>query len=377
MTSESLEERRAQRLRRAQKAAQRVAADTLGTTADASAQVEAAIAARHDRYSGALRWVPLDALAGSPNQLRVDDEAQEFVSLVRSIEKNGLLYPPNVRAELSGRFTILAGHRRIAALRTIVARGGGIPSPLRNMLMLEGGVARVVAFVRDEEGLDAHLITIAENLHRKDLSAWERVLTYRRYQEALEESGRPARVEDVANAFRVPYQTAAPYLSISRALSPSIVREAGADDREGYRLLSLLSQARLRCLARIEPAAKRTQAIREALQEKRDRPVVDGIDDMHDEAAKVPRETPTLPAPRAGGGQLAPTRREGYQVNIRGSIDQVRPAQAARWAVPMADVLRQLLARGAGALEAETAARVGADLRLALQQLQNSSGNAT
>ena len=97
------------------------------------------------------RRIPLDAIQSSPRNPRrglpnVDE-------LADSIRVHGLLQPVVLRPFETG-FEVVAGHRRLAAVRTL-------------------GWSEILAVVRDADDGEAFLLTLVENLQRSDLSARE------------------------------------------------------------------------------------------------------------------------------------------------------------------------------------------------------------
>jgi ParB/RepB/Spo0J family partition protein len=86
----------------------------------------------------------------------------EVSELAASIRDHGLLQPIVVRPDPArpGRYQLVAGHRRLAALK----------------LLATDGLARwthVPAVVRAEDGVDTYVLTLVENLQRDDLSPRE------------------------------------------------------------------------------------------------------------------------------------------------------------------------------------------------------------
>lgn len=73
--------------------------------------------------------------------------------LAESIRAHGLLQPIVVRTLTDG-YELIAGHRRLAAVQAL-------------------GWTRVPAVVREENGDDAYILTLVENLQREDLSPKE------------------------------------------------------------------------------------------------------------------------------------------------------------------------------------------------------------
>ena len=82
--------------------------------------------------------------------------------LAASIQAHGLLQPVVVRRDPGqrGRYLLVAGHRRLAALKLLAKAD-------------PGHWARVPATVRGEDGDDAYVLTLVENLQRDDLSPRE------------------------------------------------------------------------------------------------------------------------------------------------------------------------------------------------------------
>ncbi len=94
----------------------------------------------------------LDHIDPSPrNPRRRLDEVED---LAQSIQTYGLLQPIVVRPLESGRYEVVAGHRRLAAARSL--EWSDIP-----------------CFVRQADDEQAYLLTLIENLQREDLSPRE------------------------------------------------------------------------------------------------------------------------------------------------------------------------------------------------------------
>ena len=362
------EERRAERARKARQAAEQRAHETLGATMDVSAQVEAAIAVRQDRqdrYQGPLRWVRLDSLESSPNQRRASISIADVATLVTDIRARGLMSLPVVRLTTAGA-EIIAGHRRVAALRQIAVTTSDIPDVLRDVLRIEvDGTARIAAVVRSDEALLTHGLTIAENLQRADLSPWELALTLDGYRRAMADATqRLVSVNQVVDALSLKYSTMAPYFRIAECLTPDVLVSAGVPvGEQGYRLLGEFTQQQLTTIVRSGDPQTYADTLRAAILRKQQTSAKDQVVSTATEAATGASATPSI------------VRSEpvGYQINIRYPIDQVRPVIAARHVVSMAVVLRQLIEQCGSALEPASAAQVQADLEKALEQLRVSS----
>lgn len=92
--------------------------------------------------------------------------SEAFQSLMASIKAEGVLQPPILRRSEAG-FEILAGNRRVAAIRALIKEGASIPG----MPGLAGnGSAIIVAnVVEAEDDGHARLIALSENTVREDL----------------------------------------------------------------------------------------------------------------------------------------------------------------------------------------------------------------
>jgi ParB family chromosome partitioning protein len=99
-----------------------------------------------------LITVPLEKIEPSPRNPR--QKLQRLDELAASIDAYGLLQPIVLRPRLDGRFEIIAGHRRLQAIKSL-------------------GWRAVPATVRKAEPDDAYLLTLIENLQREDLTARE------------------------------------------------------------------------------------------------------------------------------------------------------------------------------------------------------------
>jgi ParB/RepB/Spo0J family partition protein len=101
--------------------------------------------------------VAVDALVIG-DDYRIDDDLDSLAELAASIAEHGILQPLLVRQTDAG-WEVVAGRRRLAAART-----AGLTT-----------VPCVLRVLSDDEAADAAL---AENLHRRDLSAVEEALAY-------------------------------------------------------------------------------------------------------------------------------------------------------------------------------------------------------
>jgi ParB/RepB/Spo0J family partition protein len=126
--------------------------------------------------------IPADQICAGGNDRQTFD-ADALAELAASIKQNGLAQPPTVRPMKDGRYEIVAGERRVRAMRDVLA-WPEIPVILREM---------------DDETASA--IMLSENTARADLNPVEEARAYRKRLDAgwrmarlCEVSGRRQRV---------------------------------------------------------------------------------------------------------------------------------------------------------------------------------------
>jgi ParB/RepB/Spo0J family partition protein len=122
-----------------------------------------------------LRNVPTDAIDVDVERLRTTRHDADITVLAESIRANGLVHPLIIENRAHGRFRLIAGHRRLAALRRLRA-------------------AAVPALVLDPENeLHRLSIQVVENVQRRALSPYDRRIAYLRLRDLVEgNTGRAA-----------------------------------------------------------------------------------------------------------------------------------------------------------------------------------------
>lgn len=105
--------------------------------------------------------IDISKLLPNPFQPRIEMDANELSELVQSIEKNGLLQPILVTPDESGKYIILAGHRRAEAFK--ILGKDKIPSVLKTNVSKQ----------------DMAVFAIAENAVRVDLNPLEFAISIR------------------------------------------------------------------------------------------------------------------------------------------------------------------------------------------------------
>jgi len=102
-----------------------------------------------DAFARDIRVESIDAAVRNPRR-----KLQRLDELAASIAAYGLMQPIVVRPTLRGRYEVIAGHRRLAAVRSL-------------------GWTTISATVRESKDEEAFLLTLIENLQRDDLSPRE------------------------------------------------------------------------------------------------------------------------------------------------------------------------------------------------------------
>jgi len=105
------------------------------------------------------REIPVSSIDTDPNQPRVNFDEERLNELAQSIRTYGVLSPILVRGgKIAGRFTLVAGERRLRAARLI-----GLPS-----------IPALVSQEDEKSGEKILAIQLVENLQRADLTPLER-----------------------------------------------------------------------------------------------------------------------------------------------------------------------------------------------------------
>ncbi|RMG48696.1 MAG: ParB/RepB/Spo0J family partition protein [Acidobacteria bacterium] len=148
---------------------------------------------------GAPQDVEIARIRPNPQQPRREFDEAEIDALAESIRNAGVLQPLLVRKDPDGRYTLIAGERRLRAAR-------------------KAGLARVPVIVRDLPDEKFLEIALIENLQRDDLGPIETALAFRELVRRLGLSQ-----TEVAERLGKPRSTVANYLRLLEL--PEEVRE--------------------------------------------------------------------------------------------------------------------------------------------------------
>ena len=114
--------------------------------------------------AGAPLEVPILEIDRSPYQPRRDFKDDELRELADSLKNNGLVQPPTVRKNKSGKYELIAGERRLRAA-------------------LLAGWKKIRVTLIEADDLTAAAMTTTENLQREDLNPIEEAVSYKTLQD--------------------------------------------------------------------------------------------------------------------------------------------------------------------------------------------------
>ena len=199
--------------------------------------------------SDTMREIAVDDILNNPRNFYPRPDNAALAELMESIRANGLLEPPTVVPDTDGKYRLISGHSRMAALRLLAAnRDEAVAKQFSTVL------CRVLPVMTEEQELCAVIEANRQRVKSPALLAQEAerlTAMYIRRREAGEEL--PGRIRDrVAEAMQVNKTKLANLSAIKRGLKvPGLVRkwEAGdipeaaaleiarMDDETQYRLL--------------------------------------------------------------------------------------------------------------------------------------------
>lgn len=178
--------------------------------------------------AGRIIQVPLRELGGAAWQPRVLDDADSMKHLMESIARDGVLHPLTVRnlplvrgAAHVHRYEVVAGHRRLDAMRRLACAAG------------TADTATAPVIIRDLTDLEARLLTHAENAARKNLEAWEKAREIASVRDALAAAGAPHDVDSVGAKVVRSGGGVSEYLRIADLITVDALIAAGACDADG------------------------------------------------------------------------------------------------------------------------------------------------
>ena len=116
------------------------------------------VSGREDRV---LRRIRISEIVRNPNQPRRYFDPEAIATLAESIRQYGVLNPLTVRRTANGGYELVAGERRLRAARV-------------------AGLTDVPCLLINADGEDSSVITLVENLQRRDLDFFEEANGFKR-----------------------------------------------------------------------------------------------------------------------------------------------------------------------------------------------------
>ena len=176
-----------------------------------------------------LQEVPLDQIESNPLQPRFNIDSEELNELAESIKENGLLQPVLVDKKSNGKYTLIAGHRRVAAYKKL----GKSTIP-------------VVEYSQDNKDSSEKLLTLAllENIQRVNLSPIEVAISFK---QALD-----SKIFDSAESFSKKIGKSKSYVSkmlsllkLDKKIIDDLVQNRSVKDFEALYLLQKIKDEQL------------------------------------------------------------------------------------------------------------------------------------
>lgn len=251
-----------------------------------------------------LREIPLALIDRSPFQPRTSYDPARLRELADNIRASGLHHPVLVRPKPGGRFELLAGERRLEAVKLAKRK-------------------TVLARVREVDDLTAATIGLTENLAREDLSAWDEARGMAALREALKRSGRKATLDALAKLTGRSAGAISESLKIADRLSDERLQRVKGADLQSLKVLpktTLLgavraeSDAELGRLLGVRHPAGPGRAPRPAPRQRRGRPAEPYTFTMRDGRLRLDLRRPVA--------ELPPAR-------ARALLDRLRPVVTA------------------------------------------------
>ncbi len=181
-----------------------------------------------------MKLIPIATLVVPDNRQRQEFEPGALMELMQSIQERGLMHPVVVRETAEGP-TLVAGERRLRAIRDLWALGGQF---LCNAALVPEGYLPVVT-LGELAPLDAEEAELDENLKRRDLTwqehaaAVSRLDALRKVQAKPIEGGHfdglmPATTTQVAAELKQPFDKTRAEILIASHLGNPLIANAGS-----------------------------------------------------------------------------------------------------------------------------------------------------
>jgi ParB/RepB/Spo0J family partition protein len=185
-----------------------------------------------------LRKVPVSLIVNNPFNSRVHYDAKEIRLLADSLERDGLLSPIKVRPK-NGLFEIAYGHRRARAAELL-------------------GWKKIRAEVDDLSDGEMIRASLIENIRRKDLSDYEKGLTFKRMHEHFS-----LRYSDIARIVESSESHIANYIRMTQLFGEATLQKSPQIEKDMHEI----SEHHARILHSIRGEDARAAALRLAVSQ--------------------------------------------------------------------------------------------------------------
>ncbi|MGD9646972.1 MAG: ParB/RepB/Spo0J family partition protein [Pirellulales bacterium] len=212
--------------------------------------------------------IAISSIDPNPYQPRAEFDADELASLVESLKSNGLLQPVVVR-RVDDRYQLIAGERRWRAAQ-------------------EAGWQTLPAMILDADDQQMAELALVENLHRTDLNAIDKGISFQRYLEKFS-----ATHEELARRVNVDRTTVSNLIRLLEL--PAVVQAAVRAER--------ISSGHARALLPLETEEQQVQVC--------ERTIAQGLSVRAVEALvqEMLAAADGAPVPATAGSQAMPTTR--------------------------------------------------------------------
>lgn len=246
----------------------------------------------NDRLLAGAREVDIAQLAADPDQPRKTMDPDRLAQLATSIVAHGLLQPVVVRQDGLGRegdmrYSVIAGGRRVAAIRLALERATDDETRRR--------LSRVPVVVSDSPAAQRRIIQLVENLQREDLNPVEEA---RALKEIMQLQG--LSMEALAGLVHRSQGYVDERLRLLRHEEVEEAVQTGLVTKSAGAAIASINSAEARQQWLARATAGETIRPREVYASKPDRRLRSGGDQAATEAGSGAPASPTERAPQAG-----------------------------------------------------------------------------
>lgn len=212
-----------------------------------------------------------DDIVPCPNQPRKHFDTYELQSLADSIAANGIIQPLTVRKTDGGKYSLIAGERRLRAAKM-------------------AGLRRVPCVLHRTSDLVASLYAITENMQRADLNCFEEALA----------------IQSLINDFRLTQSEVAVQLGMANSTVSNKLRLLKLSDEIQKRIVSSnLTERHARALLRLSPEQRDDaldKIIAEGLNLSQTEELIESI--LNPVVDEIPGKPPVKPLRKSAIGDI-------------------------------------------------------------------------